>query len=87
MMLSPYTVLDLTGGRGDLASMLLGDMGATVIKVEPPAGAAGRSAPPFIDGAPESERSLTFFAFNRHNKGITLHREAEAARTACILLV
>ncbi|MCS5656408.1 MAG: CoA transferase, partial [Dehalococcoidia bacterium] len=40
-MLSPYTVLDLTGGHGDLAGMLLGDMGAAVIKVEPPGGSAG----------------------------------------------
>ena len=54
-MLSPYTVLDLTGGHGDLASMLLGDMGATVIKVEPPGGAAARNEPPFIEDAPKSE--------------------------------
>ena len=86
-MLSPYTVLDLTGGRGDLASMLLGDMGATVIKVEPPAGAAGRSEPPFIDGAPESERSLPFFAFNRNKQGITLDLEVAAGRNALTGLV
>ena len=86
-MLSPYTVLDLTGGRGDLASMLLGDMGATVIKVEPPAGAAGRNEPPFIDGGPESERSLPFFAFNRNKQGITLDLEVEAGRNALTGLV
>ena len=86
-MLSPYTVLDLTGGRGDLASMLLGDMGAAVIKVEPPAGAAGRSEPPFIDGAPESERSLPFFAFNRNKQGITLDLEVAAGRNALTGLV
>ena len=86
-MLSPYTVLDLTGGRGDLASMLLGDMGATVIKVEPPAGAAGRGEPPFIDGAPEAERSLSFFAFNRNKQGITLDLEVEAGRNALTALV
>ena len=86
-MLSPYTVLDLTGGRGDLASMLLGDMGATVIKVEPPAGAAGRGEPPFIDGAPESERSLPFFAFNRNKRGITLDLKVEAGRNALTGLV
>ena len=27
-MLSPYTVIDLTDDRGELAGMLLGDMGA-----------------------------------------------------------
>ena len=81
-MLSPYTVLDLTGGHGDLASMLLGDMGAKVIKVEPPGGAAGRGEPPFIDGAPESERSLSFFAFNRNKQGITLDLETEAGQNA-----
>ena len=81
-MLSPYTVLDLTGGRGDLASMLMGDMGAIVIKVEPPGGGAGRHEPPFIDGAPEPERSLPFFAFNRNKQGITLDLEVEAGRNA-----
>lgn len=35
-MLSPYTVIDLTDDRGELAGMLPGDMGADVIKVEPP---------------------------------------------------
>ena len=81
-MLSPYTVLDLTGGHGDLASMFLGDMGATVIKVEPPAGSAGRSEPPFIDGAPESERSLPFFAFNRNKQGIILDLKTDAGQSA-----
>ena len=86
-MLSPYTVLDLTGGHGDLAGMLLGDMGAKVIKVEPPGGAAGRSEPPYIDGGPESERSLPFFAFNRNKQGITLDLDVEAGRNALKSLV
>ena len=71
-MLSPYTVLDLTGGHGDLAGMLLGDMGA----------AAGRGEPPFLDGGPEHERSLPFFAFNRNKQGITLDLETEAGQNA-----
>jgi len=86
-MLSPYTVLDLTGGRGDLASMLLGDMGANVIKIEPPGGSAGRREPPFMEGGLESERSLNFFAFNRNKQGITLDLESEAGRNALRALV
>ena len=33
-MLSPYRVLDLTDERGEIAGMVLGDLGADVIKVE-----------------------------------------------------
>ena len=70
-MLTPYTVLDLTDERGELAGMLLGDMGADVIKVEPPKGSTGRRMPPFMYDAPEPERSLQFFAFNRNKRSIT----------------
>ena len=37
-MPSPYTVLDLTDHQGELTAMMLGDLGADVIKVEPPDG-------------------------------------------------
>ncbi len=37
-LLSPYRVLDLTDEKGFLCGKLLGDLGADVIKVEPPGG-------------------------------------------------
>lgn len=86
-MLSPYTVIDLTDDRGELASMILGDMGADVIKVEPPQGSPSRRMPPFLDDAPEPERSLQFFAFNRNKRSITLDLEAQAGRRALLALV
>ena len=46
-MLSPYTVLDLTDDKGELAGMMLGDLGAEVIKVEPPQGSSSRRMGPF----------------------------------------
>ena len=79
-MLSPYTVLDLTDEKGELASMVLGDLGAKVIKVEPPEGSSSRRVGPFLDNAPESEKSLQYFAFNRNKLGITLDLKSSSSR-------
>jgi len=86
-MLSPYTVLDLTDDRGELASMILGDLGADVIKVEPPQGSSSRRMGPFLQDGPETERSLNFFAFNRNKRGITLDLSADEGRAALLHLV
>jgi len=86
-MLSPYTVIDLTDDRGELASMILGDLGADVIKVEPPRGSPSRRIEPFMDGAPESERSLRYFAFNRNKRGVTLDLNNDQGRHALLSLV
>ena len=85
-MLSPYTVIDLTDDRGELASMMLGDLGASVIKVESPEGSSSRRAGPFLNDAPEPERSLRYFAFNRNKQGVTLDLAAEGGRLALIAL-
>jgi crotonobetainyl-CoA:carnitine CoA-transferase CaiB-like acyl-CoA transferase len=55
-----------------LAGQILGDLGADVIAIEPPAGSAGRRLAPFIQGQPGLERSLTWHALNRNKRGITL---------------
>ena len=85
-MLRPYTILDLTDDRGELAGMILGDLGADVIKIEPPGGSPSRRMPPFLEDAPEPERSLWYFAFNRNKRGVTLDLNAEAGRRALISL-
>ena len=70
-MLEPYRVLDFTDERGELGPMLLGDLGADVIRVEPPEGTPARRAAPFAgDGGP----SLQFLAFNRNKRSIVVHR-------------
>ena len=48
-MLSPYRVLDLTDFRGEIGPMILGDMGADVIRIEPPTGSSARSCAPLKD--------------------------------------
>jgi CoA:oxalate CoA-transferase len=52
---------------GPLAGTLLADMGADVIKVEPPAGDMGRAAPPIRNG-----ESVSFVALNRNKRSLVL---------------
>lgn len=79
-MLSPYRVLDLTDFRGEIGPMLLGDLGADVIRVEPPGGSTARRAGPLLSGAPEDLSSLQFIAFNRNKRSIALDPDSEADR-------
>ncbi|HXG51561.1 MAG TPA: CoA transferase [candidate division Zixibacteria bacterium] len=70
--LTGYRVLDLAGPLGFHCGKLLADMGADVIKVEPPGGDEARRIPPFKDGVPHPEKSLYFLHYNTNKRGITL---------------
>ena len=74
-MLGPYRVLDLTDEKGFFCGKLLGDLGADVIKIEPPGGDAARGIGPFCHDTPGSDRSLFWLAFNTSKRGITLNLE------------
>ena len=65
-------VLDLTTELGHFAGKLLGDLGADVVKVEPPAGDPVRRRGPFWGHAADPERSLPWLAYNTSKRGITL---------------
>jgi crotonobetainyl-CoA:carnitine CoA-transferase CaiB-like acyl-CoA transferase len=65
-------VLDLTSEPGHFAGKLLGDLGADVIKVEPPGGDPLRRRGPFWGHADNHERSLVWLAYNTSKRGITL---------------
>ncbi len=71
-LLTGYRILDLCDEKGAMAGKLLGDLGAEVIKVEPPRGESSRSNGPFWGNAPDPEKSLSFMAQNTSKKGITL---------------
>ena len=79
-MLSPYRVLDLAGHRGLLCGKLLGDLGADVIKVEPPGGDPARRMGPFIDDEPNPEQSLLWMGLATNRRSITLELGAERGR-------
>jgi crotonobetainyl-CoA:carnitine CoA-transferase CaiB-like acyl-CoA transferase len=71
-MLSPYRVLDCTTERGLLCGQILGDLGADVIKIEPPGGSPARQLGPFYQDQPHPNRSLYWWACNRNKRSITL---------------
>ncbi len=70
--LSGLRVLDLSDHRGALCGRLLADMGADVIKVEPPGGDAARRIGPFLDDQPHPDRSLFFWFYNLNKRSLTL---------------
>jgi|DewCreStandDraft_1066081.scaffolds.fasta_scaffold00775_35 crotonobetainyl-CoA:carnitine CoA-transferase CaiB-like acyl-CoA transferase len=70
--LSDLRVLELPGAVGAYCGKLLADLGADVIKVEPPGGDPSRRLPPFFHDEPHPDKSLYFFAFNTSKRSITL---------------
>ncbi len=73
-------IIELTDEKGVWAGKLLADMGANVIKIEPPSGDPTRSYAPFLDDEPGPERSLYFWHYNTSKRGITLDIETEQGR-------
>ena len=74
MILDDIRVLDLTQFYfGPFAAMMLADLGAEVIRVEPPWGGTDRLA----DGATFGGSSYSFHHFNLNKKGLTLDLKSE----------
>src|SRR3989442_4802840 len=76
LLLRPYRVLDLTGPLGFLCGKTLADLGADVIKVEPPGGDPSRKCPPLLRLGSGEPQSLSWLAFNANKRGITLDLES-----------
>jgi benzylsuccinate CoA-transferase BbsE subunit len=75
-LLNGLRMLDLTDEKGALCGKMFADMGAEVIKVEPPQGCPTRKIPPFLDDEPGLERSLHFLAYQAGKRSITLNLES-----------
>ncbi|MEX2228805.1 MAG: CoA transferase [Dehalococcoidia bacterium] len=80
--LAGLTVLDLTSEWGAYATKLLADMGADVIKIEPPGGDPARAVGPFAHDVVDPERSLRFWHFNTSKRSVVLDLADEAGRAA-----
>lgn len=75
-MLAGIRVLDLTNTVGSFCGKVLADMGADVVKLEPPGGSDERSMPPFAATARGRRESLWWKSFNRGKRGVTLNLRA-----------
>src|SRR5712691_2720708 len=69
MLLAPYRVLDVTGPLGFVAGKVLADLGADVVKIEPPGGDPART-----------DEKLYWIAANAGKRSITIDLESDAGR-------
>ena len=69
------------------AAKLLADLGAEVVKIEPPAGDPARRRGPFPGGTPHAEKSGLFLYLNANKRGITLDLASAAGRETLDRLV
>ncbi|MEE8471025.1 MAG: CoA transferase [Dehalococcoidia bacterium] len=78
--LDGYRILDLADEKGVYCGKVLADLGADVIKIEPPGGDPSRSIGPFYKDIPDPEKSLFWWAYNTSKRGITLDIETADGR-------
>ncbi len=81
--LEGFTVLDLSqGAAGPTCAMHLGDLGAEIVKVEPPGGEWGRGlGPPFVAGT-----AAAFLGMNRNKRSIVVDLKAEGGAEVILRL-
>lgn len=86
--LDGITVLDLTSHiAGPYATKLLADLGARVIKIEPPGGDPARQLGPWLGDEPGVERSGTYQFLNTNKESVVLDLKTDAGRRALYALL
>ena len=73
-------VLEVGEEVGELCGKMLADLGADVLRVEPPGGVATRRIGPFFEDKPHPERSLHFWHHNTNKRSITLDLDQHNGR-------
>jgi len=85
--LAGLRVLDVAQGvAGPYAARLLGDLGADVMKVEPPRGDPARGLGPFPDGVPHPDRSGLFVYLNTGKRSVVLDLQQPSDRDTVLRL-
>jgi benzylsuccinate CoA-transferase BbsE subunit len=73
--LANLQVLDMAQGGCAICGKVFADLGADVIKIEPPGGDPSRCIGPFYKDIPDPQKSLSWFAYNTSKRSITLNIE------------
>lgn len=85
--LAPYRVLDLSTHGWWLCGRMLADLGADVLKIEPPGGDPGRAVGPFARGHEgDPDASLAWWFGNRGKRSSQLDLAAEEGRAQLLAL-
>jgi crotonobetainyl-CoA:carnitine CoA-transferase CaiB-like acyl-CoA transferase len=85
--LSGLRVLDLTSRMGGYCGLLLANLGAEVVLIEPPAGDPMRREGPFKNDIAHPDGSLSFAGYHTNKKGIVLDLETAQGQTTLRALV
>jgi crotonobetainyl-CoA:carnitine CoA-transferase CaiB-like acyl-CoA transferase len=86
-LLGAFRVLDLSDEKGYLCGKIMGELGADVIKIEPPGGESGRGIGPFYKDVPDPEKSLYWMFWNDSKRSITLDIQSEKGRKILLQMV
>ncbi|HEX8580765.1 MAG TPA: CoA transferase [Acidimicrobiales bacterium] len=81
-------VVELAGDPGgEMVGKLLAEMGADVVKVEPPGGSPTRAVGPFVDGRDGPDHSLSFWYYNVDKRSVVLDTATEDGRARLFALL
>ena len=76
-----------TGVEGPYAAKLLADLGAEVVKVEPPGGDPARRLGPFPEDVEDPEQSALFLHLNTNKRSVVADVTTDAGRARVLALV
>jgi len=76
-----------SGISAPFCAKLMGDLGADVLKVEPPEGDEARQHGPFPGDVPHPERSGLYLYLNTNKRGVTLNLETPTGRDLFLRLL
>lgn len=79
-------IVEFTDEIGSYCGRLLADLGADVIKVEPPGGGRERNTPPYIHGTENPDTSLAFWVHNTSKKSVVLDLDTPEGRANALSL-